>query len=352
MRGIGAALALLAAGAGIGWAVTTTLAPASAPGRTASYTHVVVRPGSVGSSMELNVVAQWSSSAVGTNEAAGVVTGVAASSGDEVTQGAVLYRVAERPVVVAEGSVPAFRAIGEGVTGEDVAQLQRMLGALGFSSGSADGEAGPATASAVRAWQRSLGMAATGVVELGDVIFVPSLPARVSIDTDVIARGARVAGGESVVNMLTAPRFRIPVTDTQAAAIPAGSRVELTSPDGDSWEAVTAGQTRDDDAGTVDIALEPVADAGICGEGCPQIPIAGDTLLRARIVTLPEVGGLVVPTAALVTDADGRTGVFDSDGTFVPVEVIASARGMSVIEGVSEGTRVRVPASATPEDAG
>lgn len=51
-----------------------------------------------------------------------------------------------------------------GSRGSNVAQLQRALAAHGFSAGSADGIFGARTHAAVRAYQRSRGLAADGIV--------------------------------------------------------------------------------------------------------------------------------------------------------------------------------------------
>ena len=53
--------------------------------------------------------------------------------------------------------------------------------------------------------------------------------------------------------------------------------------------------------------------------------------------------GVVVPLAALITDADGSTAVIAADGQRLPVTVLARARGMAVVQGVRAGTSVRVP---------
>ena len=191
---------------GVGWAAASVLSPAADPLEATDYTYVSVATGEVGSSISLNTVAAWSPVPAGSNLASGVVTGVAVAAGDEVSSGAVLYRLNERPVVVAQGDVPAFRAVGAGVEGVAVAQLQGMLATLGFYRGVVDGRAGAGTVGAVKAWQKASGVPQTGVVDAGDVIFVPSLPTRVSLDGEVIARGKSVAGGEEVRWLGTATR--------------------------------------------------------------------------------------------------------------------------------------------------
>ncbi|MFL5320655.1 MAG: peptidoglycan-binding protein [Myxococcaceae bacterium] len=59
------------------------------------------------------------------------------------------------------GSGPTLR---EGMKGNPVKQLQSRLNALGFHCGSADGDFGPKTAAAVKAFQHSRGLTADGVV--------------------------------------------------------------------------------------------------------------------------------------------------------------------------------------------
>ncbi|MBN9224268.1 MAG: peptidoglycan-binding protein [Microbacterium sp. SCN 70-27] len=330
------------------WAALSILTPPPDPLSATDHTFVAVSKGEVGARVALNTVAEWSPVPVGANLAAGVVTQVIVAAGDEVSQGALLYRVNQRPVVIAQGSVPMFRSIGRDAEGVDVAQLQEMLTAAGFYRGAVDGRARSGTVAAVNAWQKSLGVAPSGVVEAADVIFVPSLPTRVSLDEKVIARGLSVAGGEQVVRGLPAsPEFTIPATDSQAAMMPTGTRVEITSPEGAVWEGFAVDQTRDNESATVTVHLAGAAGASICGDACAQVPVTGQAHLSSQVVTVEPVVGLVVPSAALVSGADGQISVIDESGERMPVTVVAAARGMSVIEGVADGTRVRVPANGT-----
>ncbi len=340
-------LAIVAVAA-VGWAGVTVLRPSEDPLEASTFTTVSVEQGEVGSSMSLNTVATWQQTPVGTNRVAGVVTSVEVEAGQEVTAGQSLYTVDLRPVVIAQGTVPSFRDIALDTTGADVAQLQTLLGTLGFYSGMADGNAGSRTVAAIKAWQKSLGLAQTGVVSAGDIIVVPSLPARVTLNNELIAVGGTLGGGELLLNALPeSPEFTLSVTSAQAASIPEGTRVEITSPDADVWEAFAGGQDLDAETQNVMIALAGKDGGTICGDACGQIPVTGDTSMLSQIITTETVSGLVVPSAALVTTADGEIAVIDESGTETAVEVIASAQGMSVIDGVDEGTRVRVPAEAS-----
>lgn len=341
---LGVGVVALLIGAGVGWAGAIVLTPVEDVLDSSAFTFVEVVDGEVGSSINLNTVAEWTPIPVGTNQASGTVTTVDVAPGDEVTHGTVLYTVNLRPVVVAQGSIPSFQSLARGSEGADVKQVQAMLAALGHFTGTPDGEFGYVTERAVKDWQKSLGLPQDGIVQPGDLVFVPKLPTRLALDTEVIKRGAIVTGGEAVVKGLpTAPTFVIPVTESQTSMMPNGTRVELTNGDA-AWEAVVVDQVTDEMAGTT-IILAGQDGAVICGEECAMIPVTGQTLLQSRIVTIETVAGLVVPSAALLSGADGKVTVTDAEAVSHSVTVVTSARGMSVIEGVPAGTRVRVPAS-------
>lgn len=344
LAGVGLFLAGAVSAGAVWWAVAAVTEPAPDPLETTDFTLVEVTSGEVGSSIQLNTVAEWTPEPAGANRAVGVVTGVQVEAGAEVAQGSVLYTVDLRPVVIAQGDVPAFRDVGDGSVGADVRQVQQMLADLGFYRGEVGGEAGSVTVAAIKAWQKSLGADQTGVVGAGDVIFVPTLPTRIAVDTTLVYRGASLGGGEQVLSALpAAPEFTIPVTDAQAGTVQAGTRVQITSPEGNVWTGFVKEQTRDADTGTVTLALSGRDGAVICGDRCAQVPVTGQASLSSKVVTAETVDGLVVPSSALVTAADGQLAVIDESGQRLPVTVTTAARGMSVIEGVEPGTKVRVP---------
>lgn len=344
-RWVAAALATLVVGGGVGWAAATVLTPAKDVLDSTAFTYVEVVNGEVGSSINLNTVAEWTPVPVGSNLASGVVTSVSVEAGQEVGAGAVLYTVNLRPVVIAQGSIPAFRALGMGDTGADVAQLQSMLATLGLYGYEVDGKFDGVTRDAVEDWQGSLGLERDGAVQAGDIVFVPTLPTRVALDTEKVKRGASLGGGDAVVQGLPpAPAFTIPVTDTQAALMPTGTRVEITGPEGDAWEGFVVDQKSDEQNG-VTVLLAGKDGASICAGACGTIPVTGQALLRSRIVTVETVAGLTVPSAALLSKGDGSLAVIDDEGLEHPVSVVTSARGMSIIDGVAAGTKVRVPAT-------
>ena len=198
---------------------------------------------------------------------------------------------------------------------------------------------------ASKALEKSLGLEQSGSGEVGDVIFVPTLPARVSLDGDIIDRGKSVTGGEPVVRALPAtPAFTLPVTEAQSAMIPTGTAVQLTSPQGNVWDAVAGSRVSDAQSQTVLVTLTAAEGETICRDQCSEISVTGKTLLPSRVITVPTTTGLVVPSSALLTDASGQIALVDQAGTRIPVSVTASAKGMSIVEGIGAGEKVRVPA--------
>lgn len=341
------AVAILLVGAVIGWAAALVLTPPHDLSDPSTYTYVEVEQGEVGSSINLNTVAEWTLTPVGSNQASGIVTSIAIEAGQEVSAGSALYTVGLRPVVIGQGAVPAFRPLSKGVTGDDVTQLQSLLATLGFYSSAVSGSYGNPTVAAVKAWQKSIGVPVDGVVQAGDVIWVPSLPTRVALDPKLVSRGASLGGGEAVLTGLpTQPDFVVPASEAQAALMPFGTRVEITAPGGEQWVAVVSGQSVDEFS-SVNVELAGLEDAPICGDTCADVPVTGKTYLTSRVITVESVTGLRVPSAALLTTSGGGIQVIDEEGAKHPVTVVTSARGMSIIEGVAAGLKVRVPATDT-----
>lgn len=342
-----AAIGLIAAlvGAVMGWALATILNPPADVLDANSFTTVEVVQGELTASSAVNTVAVWRADITVANRATGVVTSVLVTAGQEVGQGSALYTVDLRPVSAAVGEVPAFRDLATGTAGEDVAQLQSMLQATGFYDGVADGEFGPATRAAVQAWQTSIGVEADGVVALGDVVFLPALPTKIALDDRIIAVSNTVGGGEAAISALgAAPTFTIPATESQASSMPLGTRVEIQAPDGSLWTARVADQVPDESEGSVSVVLASEGTDSICGGQCGLLPADGESLLRSQVVTLEPVAGLIVPTAAILTRADGSTALVTADGDQLDITIVAGARGQTIVQGAVAGLRVRVPA--------
>lgn len=133
----------------------------------------------------------------------GVVTDVVAS-GETVSQGDVLYRVNGEPVVLLYGDIPAYRTmrdLSENMIGADVMQLETALVALGYDPdglASVDEEFTGYTETMVERWQEDLGVEEDGVVQLGDVIFIPEPADVLNVAVEV---GQSVNPGQPIVTV-------------------------------------------------------------------------------------------------------------------------------------------------------
>jgi Putative peptidoglycan binding domain len=111
-----------------------------------------------------------------------------------IRQDGPVYSVSNEPVPLLYGPVAAYRAFHVGMTdGADVRQLSADLIALGDAAGLHPSDHySTATATAVKRWQRTLGLRATGQILLGQVVFEPG-PIRVTSVTASV--GASIGGG-------------------------------------------------------------------------------------------------------------------------------------------------------------
>ena len=297
----------------------------------------------VGRSLSFTAIGEWQLSPVGRNSAAGVVTSIEVEPGVEVGPGDVLYTVDLRPVVAAEGQVPMFRNLSLRSRGPDVVQLQALLTDAGFYSGELDGSFGSTTRSAVNNWQGSLGQEETGIVFASDIVFMPDLPAEIVLSADTVV-GARLSGGEeTVLRVPASPSFRIPIAPEQASLVPLTANVDIVF-GGGKWEAVI---TRAEEAefGQLDLLLAPKAGVNICQEVCARwVDFGKPTSFRANIIVIPETTGPAVPVAAISTDAGNNALVTLPDGSTLPVEIVESANGLAIVDGLADGTTILIPA--------
>lgn len=251
--------------------------------------------------------------------------------GTTLAAGQPVFAVDARPVVRLPGAVPAWRDLGpSSADGVDVRQLEEALTDLGHTAGlnlTVDADWTSVTTAAVRRWQRSLGVAPTGTVRLGDVLFTAE---DVRVGEHVADLGALVEPGAPVLSVGATRRLvTVALRTSQAALAPVGAVASLTVPDGTSTD------------GTV------TATAVVTVDEQPQLQVTvapTDTLLDGLAEGTPvEVGldqtvatdVLVVPVTALVALADGGYGL-------QKVLPGGTSRYVTVTTGAFAGTSVEV----------
>lgn len=319
------------------WAVGRSIQD-PAPGEPVAPVTATVTEGRVGRVVPATATVSWNRLSSVKAGRDGVVTSLAEPG--VVRSGSVLARLDEVPTIVAEGVVPAFRDLGLGDEGRDVMQLQQMLADLDLlASGNdgVDGDYGPSTVRAFRALEKSLGGAAPpdGRVTLGEVVFVPDLPATFTTP-DGLAVGDLVSAGTEVA-LVRAPAPQLDIRTEGDAAAELRSAVDATVEIDGQPTAARLGTVTTTDEGLTSIALELVDG---CADACQAL--SDGEQLTVRVEVVPPVAGPVLPVAAVRQGDDGNAFVVTSAGKEVAVTVLGADRGVAVVDGIDVGTDVRL----------
>jgi len=236
-------------------------------------------------------------------------------SGRVIRQGQALYETGNgSPVVLLYGSVPDWRNLGEGVTGQDVSQLNHDLVELGYADRADIAPLGWdyyswETAYGVQRLEERLGVSfPPGSLSLGQVVFEPEA-LRVSRVTGSL-------GGPASGPVLAATSDRhvvtIPLDAADQSEVKAGDTVTVTLPDGTTTPGVissigtvaaTTSGTGGNSATTTIPVQATLTDPGAAGT-LDQAPVT------VNITTGSSPGPvLAVPVTALVAQSPGGYGV-------------------------------------------
>jgi hypothetical protein len=360
--GVAAGLVVLAAGVMAGWRAGVFSA-ARSPGAgglgAAPPTGAVVRQ-DLSAAAPVAATLGYAGSYTVTGQGDGTLTWLP-PAGQVIRQGQVLYQTDNgSPVVLLYGRVPDWRALGEGVTGADVTQLNHDLVNLGYA-GRADVAAlgwdyySWATTSGVQRLEEHLGVVAPpGSLSLGQVVFAPAA-LRVSQVTGSL-------GGPASGPVLAATSDRhvvmIALDVSQQSEVRAGDAVSVTLPDGTttpgvvSWVgtvATTAPASQTSQQGQSPATTIPVhvrlTDPGAAGT-LDQAPVT------VNITTATAHDVLAVPVTALLARSPGGYDVEvagpGSARRYVPVTpgIFDDADGLVQVTGaLTPGQRVVVAAS-------
>lgn len=274
---------------------------------------------------------------------AGTFTAVA-PEGEIIDQGGVLYRTDNRPTVLLFGHLPIYRTMAVGDEGTDVAQLQAALTALGIAADDlVIGTFDDATLEAVVAWQVAIGAHPDGVVDLGEVIF---LPESIRVGEAIATAGDLAINGSPVLMTSASSTFvTVELSTADQDLVAVGDAVTVELPDGTVVDATVT-------------LIGTVAQASQAGESFFEMIVTIDdpdlvvglneAPVDVAIVSDSAHGVIAVPVTALVALSEGgyAVEVVEVDGTrLVGVETGLFADGLVEVTAgdLSSGATVVVP---------
>jgi hypothetical protein len=263
------------------------------------------------------------------NQAQGTYTSLPAV-GQMISHGHVLYRVNNSPVVLLNGSTPAYRTLSAGASGPDVAALNADLVALGYATRArlspTSAAFGPATTSGLEKLQAALGVTQNGALALGQAVFEPTAVRVTALSGQL---GGRARPGQTVMQgTSTARQVQVALDASQQTEVAVGNEVTLTLPNNQttpgvvsSVGAVATCPPSSESGGSGSSSAVPGTDtcsSGGSGSGAtptitvgvtPSDPAAtgkwDQAPVRVGITTASVRGALVVPVTALLARSDG-----------------------------------------------
>jgi len=345
--GLAAAVVVAAVGSGVGIAVVRSDDRGPDPAQAfRGATDEVVR-GDLASTTSTSGTLRFADARTIQSGRGGVVTEVP-TPGAVVAPGGKLYAVDNVPVFLLRGGVPAWRDFESGMDkGPDVQQLEESLRDLGFLTRQPDQEFSWYTTDAIQKWQKANGLAVTGTLPLGSVLFasgdlrIGTVKAHVG---DQTGQGAELFATTTTTRIVDAS---LKLADQQLAVV--GAKVGLTLPGGvRTAGTISSVGTPTEKPGSGDqketvipvvVTLDDAAAAGSLQEA--SVTVGVPSAKREDVLSVP-VGALLAITpdqfGVEVVEADGST-------RKVPVKTGLFAGGRVEVsgDGVAAGQRVVVP---------
>ncbi len=175
------------------------------------------------------------------NQASGTYTELPVP-GQVISQGQVLYRVNDGPVVLLYGSTPAYRTLSADDTGADVAELNADLVALGYATAAqlnaTSSFFGSATTTAVEKLQAALRTTQNGTLSLGQVVFQPIA---VRVTTLSAPLGGTTQSGQAVIQATSTTRqVEVALGASQQSDVAVGDKVTITLPNNQTTPGVVS----------------------------------------------------------------------------------------------------------------
>jgi hypothetical protein len=331
-----------------------------------SQTQLAATLGYAGSYTVVNQAAGPSSSAGSSSSGSSATITSLPAVGQLVSQGQVLYQVSGQSVFLLYGSIPAYRALSEGMTGADVTELNADLVALGYATSSQLSPTSDYFSSetfyALEKLQVALGVTETGTLALGQAGFLPTAALVTSVTATL--GGPAQPGATVLAATSSARQVNIALDASQQSEVRVGDKVAITLPNNQTTPGVVTS------VGTVATTASSGSSSSSSGSGgsgssgptitvlvTPTDPAATGSWDQApvnvTITTASVSNALVVPVNALVALSGGgySVEVVGANGVhhLVPVSLglFDDAQGLVQVtgSGLAAGQHVVVPAS-------
>ncbi|NUR72377.1 MAG: HlyD family efflux transporter periplasmic adaptor subunit [Hamadaea sp.] len=275
----------------------------------------------------------------------GTITALPAQ-GAMVRRGQPIYRVDNLPVVLLYGALPAYRALAAGAKGPDVKQFEQNLYALGYRGFTVDETFSASTTTAVKKWQKALGLSQTGVVDLGRIYYAPG-PVRVDAQQAVV--GDSTGPGQAVLNTTGSQKLvgvELAVAEQRLAKV--GSAITLKLPDGKTVPGkivrartlIKPAEGNNSAKTVIKVSVAPDDQQALAAFDQATIDVGFTAGKRENVLT--------VPVAALLALAEGGYGVQVVEGSATRIVAVktglfADGRVEVTGDGLTEGTTVGMP---------
>jgi hypothetical protein len=228
------------------------------------------------------------------------------AEGAMIRRGGRLYELdGHRRPILFYGARPMWRTLEPGIAnGYDILELEQNLMALGFAPHgmTIDRHWDAKTTLAVKRWQKVTGQDRDGIVERGDVIF---LPGAIRIRQANAALGADVGPGMTVLNATNATKVvTVKLDASRRGLLEQGAAVKITLPDDSTvtGRVSSIGRVASVDQQNGDAATVPVT---ISLDNPAATPDLDQAPVKVHAVSESHADVLAVPVNALVALLEG-----------------------------------------------
>lgn len=256
--------------------------------------------------------------------------------GTSVSSGEIIWRIDQKPTFFIHGTVPMFRNLVKGVTGDDVRQLEAFLIKEGFGvdGWEADEYFTNRTRQAVKRFEEHHGIKVDGSLQLADVVFGPE-----SLNIAEVANIGDMAQDAAIVT----------TTSTQPSVIVTASNRQVQNIEGEPTASI---KLQDDEivgGRLASISMKTTEDGSTNHEVRYQLlsPVDVEQPVTVTVDQLIASDELIIPVDALIALVEGGYAVevaTNADVTLRAVDVLGFSQTSVAVQGdLRPGDEVVIP---------